>query len=193
MAEKLRDAGYPQPEPSEYGLGWYWAKIQNKGPLIYSLAELWLFEPYSIHMSIYAPTATELIPMGWARLRHKEIWICCSIEDGRQVFASKNPHDAAAMAWLHEKKPVLDGSEPIGEETADEYLDRLVKEAAPAWEGVDPEKFLAEARGRVPFDEAIRLLRALADLQNGPTLEKYREEWEALMRDVAEFLKTHEA
>jgi hypothetical protein len=84
-------------------------------------------------------------------------------------------------------------SEPIGEETADEYPDRLVKEATPAWEGVDPEKFLAEVRGRAPFDEAITLLRQLADLQNGPPLEAYREEWEKVMSDVHEFLKTHNA
>lgn len=30
------------------------------------------------------------------------------------------------------------GSEIIEEETADEYLDRLVKEASPSWKGIDP-------------------------------------------------------
>ena len=94
--------------------------------------------------------------------------------------------------FLSEDAPVLDGSEPIGEETVDEYLHRLVKKASPAWQGVDKEKFLAEVRGRVPFDEAIDLLRQLADLQNGPPLETYREEWAETMSAVYEFIKKHE-
>lgn len=44
--------------------------------------------------------------------------------------------------------PPLDGSEMIGEETADEYLDRLVKEASPSWQGIDPQQFMDEVRGR---------------------------------------------
>lgn len=38
-------------------------------------------------------------------------------------------------------------AEMTEEETADEYLDRLVKEATPAWQGVDPQQFLDEVRG----------------------------------------------
>lgn len=40
--------------------------------------------------------------------------------------------------------------------------------------------------------EAVRLLRDLHDLQNGPPLEKYREEWEETMQQVGEFLEKHE-
>lgn len=44
--------------------------------------------------------------------------------------------------------PVLDGSEMIGEETIDEYLNRLVKKATPAWQCMDSQQFLDEVRGR---------------------------------------------
>ena len=40
--------------------------------------------------------------------------------------------------------------------------------------------------------EALRLLRDLADLQNGPPMEKYRQEWEGVMTEVYKFLKEHE-
>jgi hypothetical protein len=108
------------------------------------------------------------------------------------------------------------GSEPIGEETVDEYLDD-----SEAYKGIrsraidissQVNQFIADCGGDsvdalnialarldlaerkfiTPFDEAIKLLRAIADLQNGPPLEKYREEWEAVMSDVHEFLHEHE-
>lgn len=40
--------------------------------------------------------------------------------------------------------------------------------------------------------EALRLLRDLADLQNGPPLERYREEWERTMKEVYAFLEKYE-
>lgn len=48
---------------------------------------------------------------------------------------------------VEDSSPILDGSEMIGEETVDEYLDRLVKEASPSWQGVDPQQFMDEVRG----------------------------------------------
>ena len=39
-----------------------------------------------------------------------------------------------------------------------------------------------------PFGESIKLLRDLADLQNGAPLEKYRQEWEETMEQVYDFL-----
>ena len=36
--------------------------------------------------------------------------------------------------------------------------------------------------------ELLRLLRHLHDLQNGPPLEKYRDEWERVMNEVGELL-----
>jgi len=39
-----------------------------------------------------------------------------------------------------------------------------------------------------PFGEAINLLRDLADLQNGPPLERHRKEWEDTMDQVYGFL-----
>lgn len=41
-------------------------------------------------------------------------------------------------------------------------------------------------------NEALRLLRDLHDLQNGPPLERYREEWEKVMKEIGEFLNQHE-
>lgn len=86
-----------------------------------------------------------------------------------------------------------ESKDPAVDETAEDYLDRLVSEASPAWEGVDPEKFMDDARGRTRFGEALNLLRKLADLQNGPPLETYREEWIELMADVHRFLYDHNA
>jgi hypothetical protein len=43
------------------------------------------------------------------------------------------------------------------------------------------------------FQEAIRLLRDLADLQNGAPLEQYRKQWEETMEDVYAFLGKWEA
>ena len=39
-----------------------------------------------------------------------------------------------------------------------------------------------------PFGESIKLLRDLADLQNGAPLEQYRKEWEETMQQVYDFL-----
>ena len=39
-----------------------------------------------------------------------------------------------------------------------------------------------------PFGESIKLLRDLADLQNGAPLEQYRKEWEETMEQVYDFL-----
>lgn len=41
-------------------------------------------------------------------------------------------------------------------------------------------------------DKALTLLRDLHDLQNGPGLERDREEWEKVMKEVGEFLEKHE-
>jgi len=38
------------------------------------------------------------------------------------------------------------------------------------------------------FDEAVNLLRVLADLQNGPPLETYRKDWEETMEQTFSFL-----
>jgi len=43
-----------------------------------------------------------------------------------------------------------------------------------------------------PFGESIKLLRDLADLQNGAPLEQYRKEWEETMKQVYDFLNRWE-
>lgn len=43
-----------------------------------------------------------------------------------------------------------------------------------------------------PFTESIRLLRDLADFQNGAPLEQHRKEWEQTMDEVYTFLKQFE-
>ena len=43
------------------------------------------------------------------------------------------------------------------------------------------------------FKESIKLLRDLADLQNGAPLEQHREEWEQTMEQVYAFLNKHES
>ena len=43
-----------------------------------------------------------------------------------------------------------------------------------------------------PFGESIKLLRDLADLQNGAPLEQHRQEWEETMEQVYDFLNRWE-
>jgi hypothetical protein len=40
-----------------------------------------------------------------------------------------------------------------------------------------------------PFQESIKLLRDLADLQNGAPLEQHRNEWEDTMQQIYDFLE----
>jgi hypothetical protein len=42
------------------------------------------------------------------------------------------------------------------------------------------------------LEKALTLLRDLADLQNGPPLERHRAEWEQTMQQVYDYLNTHE-
>ena len=49
-----------------------------------------------------------------------------------------------------------------------------------------------ESDALTPFGESIKLLRDLADLQNGPPLEQHRKEWEKTMNEVYEFLNRWE-
>ncbi len=42
------------------------------------------------------------------------------------------------------------------------------------------------------FKESIRILRDLADLQNGPPLERYKEQWHQTMNEVYQFLHENE-
>ena len=99
MAEKLRDAGYPQPDrgmfyalsagydPSDEGPEYFYAKPQLQ------------FDP------AYAPTATELLPIRYALSWNGHRW---RVENkkGDVIFMGGNPHDLSARAWLHESKPV---------------------------------------------------------------------------------------
>jgi hypothetical protein len=43
-----------------------------------------------------------------------------------------------------------------------------------------------------PFGKSIKLLRDLADLQNGAPLEQHRQEWEETMEQVYHFLNRWE-
>ncbi len=43
-----------------------------------------------------------------------------------------------------------------------------------------------------PFTQALALLRDLADLQNGPPLERNRKQWESTMAAIYAFLDEHE-
>ena len=43
-----------------------------------------------------------------------------------------------------------------------------------------------------PFGKSIKLLRDLADLQNGAPLEQHRKEWEETMEQVYDFLNRWE-
>jgi hypothetical protein len=86
-------------------------------------------------------------PTGFAcqrcRLAYEEIYSPGYWGEMLEWFGSDDRDDDVNMDM-----PPLDGSEMIGEETVDEYLDRLVKKASPSWQGVDPQQFMDEVRGR---------------------------------------------
>lgn len=53
--------------------------------------------------------------------------------------------------------------------------------------------FCAVSVSWTSFCESIKLLRDLADLQNGAPLEQHRQEWEQTMEQVYEFLNRWES
>ncbi len=69
-------------------------------------------------------------------------------------------------------------------EAVADFVDGVESKLTPA--SVDGETPLT------PFGEAIRLLRELADLQNGPPLETYRKDWEKCIDEVYKFLNKWE-
>lgn len=53
-------------------------------------------------------------------------------------------------------------------------------------------RLFAVSGSLTPFGESIKLLRELADLQNGAPLEQHRKEWEETMEQVYDFLNRWE-
>lgn len=84
---------------------------------------------------------------------------------------------------------------PAMEEYAEEYADsqtRLMARRILSWDGKGRFQDASVQELAEIVRHAPRLLRDLHDLQNGPPLEKYREEWERTMREVGEFLEKYE-
>jgi hypothetical protein len=100
MAEKLRDAGYPQ--PSQYSSGYYLRYYRANSKIISELG----FECYGVDV-VYAPAATELLAsMEGYSLRRRANWECWNDKEVELISSDENPHDCAALAWLHESKPI---------------------------------------------------------------------------------------
>lgn len=57
----------------------------------------------------------------------------------------------------------------------------------------DQVEWLDESPGsdNVEFGEALRILRDLADIQNGPPLIKWEKQWTEIMKEAYEFLNKH--
>ena len=81
----------------------------------------------------------------------------------------------------------------IDQTIPDDVLDFMKDAAIEKMNGVNKNSFLADVGGSLtPFGESIKLLRDLADLQNGAPLERYRQEWEETMKQVYDFLNRWE-
>lgn len=49
----------------------------------------------------------ELLPRKWYLVSNSDgSWTAKKLGDDKVFFTDKNKHDAAAMAWLHESKPI---------------------------------------------------------------------------------------
>ena len=102
--------------------------------------------------------------------------------------ATRFPYDhigyANAVAWLNET-----GRGQFVWASANGQLTN-------GWSIIDTANTLWNKQKEDDYDaalaQALTLLRALADLQNGPPLERYRKEWESVMYDVYDFLRKHE-
>jgi hypothetical protein len=100
----------------------------------------------------------------------------------RQLF--KNLSDCYADTGRFENDGSYTEGEVIQAMTEDRFIEAL-KEA----------KILpipAVSKSLTPFGESIKLLRDLADLQNGAPLEQHRKEWEETMEQVYDFLNRWE-
>ena len=72
----------------------------------------------------------------------------------------------------------------VKEVTVKQIGNRIVVETVPE-KGPNPG---GVSGSLTPFGESIKLLRDLADLQNGAPLEQYRKEWEETIAQVYDFL-----
>lgn len=89
-AKKLKEAGFPQPEPFPVGQVWYCLVYGTWFPLPQMRGS----------NSIYAPTATELLLDGWSLVRERIDY--CAAKDGvRFTEWVTSPAEAAASAWLN--------------------------------------------------------------------------------------------
>jgi hypothetical protein len=101
MADRLKEAGYPQPKMEVIGRIAFWMAygfFYRQGALLAS--DGFIFDKGDT----YAPTAFELLPEGWTIANLDNGWHVHLYDVGGPTFIHENPHDAAAMAWLWEKE-----------------------------------------------------------------------------------------
>ena len=117
-AKELKEAGFPQPSDIMHPYGknrWlmFYVEPSEEGdaPELYSLDRIDDIRTFSDPCEIfaYAPTATDLLPVGWLLLRRTEDWVAISAANlinsvGKEYiepyFRHPNPHEAASQARL---------------------------------------------------------------------------------------------
>jgi hypothetical protein len=123
-AKRLKDAGFPQPEPKA-GQGWYDPDfglfLCGKRCLVYNRQRniFYLDTGHTLNKQItlfqecvFAPTATDILrQISGVMLFDKgkaEMWIMLNHDDKYFVFHEGDPAELAARAWLkaNEKQPV---------------------------------------------------------------------------------------
>ncbi len=103
-AKALKEAGFPQSQQWGFGMVWYipddeeeYMREDDPSALMYG------------DEAVFAPTATDLLPVGWLLLRRTEDWVAISAANlinsvGQEYiepyFRHPNPHEAAAQARL---------------------------------------------------------------------------------------------
>lgn len=118
-AKALQDAGFPQPEPAP-GQFWYNTKSKRLCVVTFNKAN-WQFRVsyfgsatatggYLNESFVFAPQAHDVLEqLGWEFYllfdQTAPQWICNQPNNEVGIWTDKNPHEAAAKAYLQLRKP----------------------------------------------------------------------------------------
>lgn len=109
-AKALRDAGFPQPE--SVAKGQYWYSANGGEDMLFSVVSFLEETTKTVKKKgwIFAPQAHDVLEqLGWEFYllfdQTAPQWICNQPSNEVGIWTDKNPHEAAAKAYLQLHKP----------------------------------------------------------------------------------------